>query len=162
MLAQLFEDRPFLYLLLWLRWKVSCCCNRHVIRDHSSLQMQVGWSLCCTALRMLALCGESWASGIFGFLLLIKLVSSLCGLFTPHGLLVPHPAPLCPFSSSCLCTCHYLTILRSDTLSGATFMFTRILFRYYILRVFKWQAVFYFISLLKDYFLYFSFVCARV
>lgn len=79
-----------------------------------------------------------------------------------HGLLVPRPAPLCPFSSSCLCTCHYLTILRSDTLSGATFMFTRILFRYYILKVFKWQAVFYFISLLKDYFLYFSFVCARV
>lgn len=83
-LAQLFEDRPFLSLLLWLRWRVSCCCNLHVIRDHSSLQLQLGCSLCCTALRMLALCRASWASGTLGFLSLIKLVSWVCGLFTSH------------------------------------------------------------------------------
>lgn len=84
MLAQLFEDRPFLSLLLWLRWRVSCCCNLHVIHEHSSLQLQLGCSLRCTALRMWALCRASWASGTLGFLSLIKLVSWVCGLFTSH------------------------------------------------------------------------------
>lgn len=150
MLAQLFEDRPFLSLLLWLRWRVSCCCNCHEIRDHSALQLQLGCSLCCTALRMLALCRASWASGTLGFLFLVKLVSWVWAFhLTPlHGLLVPRPVPLPHLPSSCLCTCHYLTVLCSDTLFEAIFMFTHILFRCYMLRFLNGSIVLFHFSTL--------------
>lgn len=86
-LSQLFEDRSFLSLPLWLQWKVSCYCNHRLIGDHSFLQLQAGWSLGCTSCA-----GHSWAS------CLLSNWYPQCVSFSPPTslqsvLLVPRPAP---------------------------------------------------------------------
>lgn len=165
-LSQLFEDRSFLSLPLWLQWKVSCYCNHCLIGDHSFLQLQAGWSVPWLHF----LCRAFLSFWDPSFLSLIKLESSVCGLFTSHlsafcsvgswSCTSAHPLPRSHLHASAPAVswpCHLL-ILSSELF----FMFTHSLFRYYILRIFKWQAMLYFVSPLKDSFFYFNFVCAHV